>query len=107
MHITLTEPAINQLQPLMNTQSAILKLAYDSEGCGCAVNGVPMLWLVSEADAQDLEADTAPYPIVYNPKHEIFFDDRLTIDYRPETKCYILKSDNQIYNSGMSVVDKR
>jgi uncharacterized protein YqkB len=107
MHITFTVPAVNQLEPLMNHHDAVLKLVYDSEGCGCAVNGVPTLWLVSKPDAKDLKADTSSYPVVYNPKHEIFFDDSLTIDFRPETKSYILKSNNQIYNSGMSVIDKR
>lgn len=38
---------------------------------------------------------------------EIFFEDNMKIDYHEGNKSYILKSNNQIYNAGMSLVDKR
>lgn len=106
MQITFTDTAIGQLKPLLNDKS-LLKLVFDSEGCGCAMNGVPTLWIVPEADPKDLKAEASPFRLVYNPKHEVFFEGAMKIDFHPRNKSYILKSDNQIYNAGMTLVDKR
>jgi uncharacterized protein YqkB len=108
MQITFTEPALQQLEPYTNTElDGILKLVYDTEGCGCAVNGVASLWLVSEPGPLDAAAESRPIRVLYNPKHEIFFEEHLIIDYQPKTKSYIIKSNNQIYNSGVGLADKR
>lgn len=48
MHLTITEAAERILSPLLQEPSTWLKLVYDIEGCGCAVDGVPALWLVNE-----------------------------------------------------------
>lgn len=104
MHITFTESAIQQLEPYAG---GTLRLVYDSEGCGCAVNGVPSLWLVTNPEPKDLHADAEPFKVVFSPKHEVFFEDELKIDYRADKKSYILKSNGQIYNAGMDLIDKR
>jgi uncharacterized protein YqkB len=106
MQITFTDTAKKQLEPLVSND-ALLRLVYDTEGCGCAVNGVPALWIVPEADPKDIEAEASPFQLVYNPRQEVFFEDRMSIDFHPGNKSYILKSNNQIYNAGMNVIDKR
>jgi uncharacterized protein YqkB len=106
MQITFTEAAIQHLEPVVS-KDALLKLVFDSNGCGCAVNGVPALWVVPEADPRDLHAEASPFELVYSPKHEVFFEDHMKIDYQPENRSYLLKSNNQIYNAGMKVIDKR
>ncbi|MBP1995496.1 iron-sulfur cluster biosynthesis family protein [Paenibacillus eucommiae] len=110
MHITFTDSAISKLKPLLSGLSgegALLKLVFDSEGCGCAMNGVPTLWIIAEADDKDLEAKAEPFRVVYSPKHEVFFEDHMKIDYQAESKAYILKSNNQIYNANLNVIDKQ
>jgi uncharacterized protein YqkB len=106
MQITFTEQAVQQLEPVVSKNS-LLKLVFDSEGCGCAVNGVPALWVVPEADPIDLHAEASPFEVIYSPKHEVYFEDRMKIDYQPQSRSYILKSNNQIYNAGMRIIDKR
>ncbi|MDF2726269.1 MAG: iron-sulfur cluster biosynthesis protein [Paenibacillus sp.] len=85
------------------------KLAYDAEGCGCAVNGVPALWLVDEVGPEDVlaEADADELPFIYEKRHELFFEDRLKIDYNREKRTFRLASDGQIYTPDLKVVDKR
>src|SRR4051794_37605954 len=100
MHITFTESAVEQLGSQVSTETP-LKLVFDSEGCGCAMNGVPTLWIVPEADPKDLQAEATPFHVIYSPKHEVFFEDHMKIDYQAASKSYILKSNNQIYNAGM------
>lgn len=107
MKITFTDTAIHRLTPFIQDNDAILKLVFDTEGCGCSVNGVPTLWLVNKANDDDLTAETEHFTLIYKAKDAIFFEDNMKIDYHEGNKSYILKSNNQIYNAGMSLVDKR
>ena len=61
MNITFTDTAIQRLTPCMEQNNTLLKLVFDTEGCGCSVNGVPTLWLVSTANADDLSAETESF----------------------------------------------
>lgn len=107
MNITFTDTATQRLTPYMEQNNTLLKLVFDTEGCGCSVNGVPTLWLVSTANIDDVSAVTAAFPLIYKAKDEIFFEDTMKIDFHEGKGSYILKSNNQIYNAGMSLVDKR
>ncbi len=107
MQITFTETAVKQLAPYISEQKGRLKLVYDTEGCGCAVNGVAALWLVDRTEAADIETDGDPYRVAYRAKDEVFFEESLKIDYHLTNKSFILKSSNQIYNANISLVDKR
>jgi uncharacterized protein YqkB len=107
MKIAFTDTAIHRLTPLVGQNEAILKLVFDTEDCGCSVNGVPTLWLVSDSNAEDLTAQTENFKLIYKAKDEIFFEENMKIDFNEGNKSFILKSNNQIYNAGMSLVDKR
>lgn len=107
MNITFTDTAKHRLAPFFEQNNTLLKLVFDTEGCGCSVNGVPTLWLVNAAMSEDSAAETDAFPMVYKTKDEIFFEDNMKIDFHEINKSYILKSNNQIYNAGMSLVDKR
>ncbi|OCT14211.1 hypothetical protein A8709_25600 [Paenibacillus pectinilyticus] len=107
MNITFTDTAKQRLTPYLEQNNTLLKLVFDTEGCGCSVNGVPTLWLVSTANAEDVSAITDTIPLIYKAKDEIFFESNMKIDFHEGNKSYILKSNNQIYNAGMSLVDKR
>lgn len=72
MKIMFTDSAIERLTPYMDQGEALLKLAFDTEGCGCSVNGVPTLWLVSEESPNDLTAETNALKLIYSSNDEIF-----------------------------------
>ncbi|NHN30787.1 iron-sulfur cluster biosynthesis family protein [Paenibacillus agricola] len=107
MQITFTNEAIEQMHQQLPAGSGELKLVFDSEGCGCSVNGVPTLWIVDRPKDRDLRADGTPYELLYEPNHEIFFEDKMTVDYSPKSRNYVLKSNGQIYNANMQLIDKR
>ncbi|GFZ90304.1 hypothetical protein GCM10008018_40700 [Paenibacillus marchantiophytorum] len=106
MNVTFTDTAIDRIAPLLQEDS-VLNLVFDTEDCGCSVNGVPTLWIVPKANEEKRVAETNQFKLTYKAKDEIFFEEKMTIDFHDKNKSYILKSNNQIYNAGMSLVDKR
>lgn len=109
MFIQFTADAINKIQSIMNQNKATgkLKLAYDTDGCGCAVNGVAALWLVDVPESNDTVHACDPFEVWIDRKQEVFFEESMTIDYKAEGVRFILRSNSQTYNAHMSLVDKR
>jgi|HigsolmetaAR203D_1030402.scaffolds.fasta_scaffold01184_13 uncharacterized protein YqkB len=82
-----------------------LRLVYDTEGCGCAVSGVPALQAVDEPAPGETEAETdGPFAILYDPGREVFFEDRLVIDRAPDGGGLMLRGAGQIYTAHLRVV---
>lgn len=106
MHIQITDQAAGQIHKFQLKEHDELKLVFDSEGCGCSVSGVPTLWIVNSVGERDLHATGEPFRLLYDKKDEIFFEDRMTLDYRQESG-FVLKSSGQIYNAHMRLIDKR
>jgi uncharacterized protein YqkB len=106
MIIHCTDLAIAEINRQKAGKEAKVKLAYDAEGCGCIMSGVPELWMVDIGAEFDIASDDK-FSILYDKRHEVFFEEELKIDYKPEKKTFILKSNQQIYNSGMRLVEKR
>lgn len=108
MQISFTEAAAHEIaRKLGDDKDARLKLVFDSEGCGCSANGVPTLWIVSEAGTYDFIADGEPYDVLIDRKHEVYFEERMIVDYIPQGIRFVLKSGGQIYNSFMHLIDRR
>ncbi|MDK8179724.1 iron-sulfur cluster biosynthesis family protein [Paenibacillus sp. UMB4589-SE434] len=104
--LQLTEAAIEAIEQQLNG-TGILKLIYDTDGCGCAVNGVPSLWLVSEPSAFDVSILTnAPFPIVIDRHQTVFFEEQMRL-YTQGSGYYKLSSNQQIYSVHVACIDKR
>ena len=106
MQIELTDAAFRHLANRCNSEHRIVKLAYDTEGCGCAVNGVVQLWEVGEILPNDRVALTEPVTLIYDQRQEVFFEDKLKLDYNTSSLTFSLKSDNQIYHPSLCLLDK-
>ncbi|MBW7649697.1 iron-sulfur cluster biosynthesis family protein [Anoxybacillus sp. ST4] len=104
MNVTLTKRAIEHLRRVQGNKH--VKLIYDTDGCGCAVNGVPVLLLIDELDEHDVAIETNDVPIWMEKHQLIFFDDEMTIDVVDGAGCFQLKSPNQILNPRMSLVER-
>ncbi|WP_166241589.1 iron-sulfur cluster biosynthesis family protein [Paenibacillus turpanensis] len=103
IHITLSPEAKQRLseEPY---QGKAIKLVYDSEGCGCAVSGVPSLWLLEAPGKDDLVAEgESPVTICYEQRHEIFFEPKLKLGYNEARSTFSLSSDGQIYNPSITI----
>ena len=109
MEITVTASAQNEISAqLAKNDLYALKLVYDNEGCGCAVNGVSQLWMVPAVEESKawIEATGSEFHILFAQKDEIYFEERLIIDYKASGRSFILKSANQIYNNNLDLLVK-
>jgi len=108
MHIAFTAAAADAIgQAMSRAKKGRLKLVYDTEGCGCAVSGVPALWIVDEPVGRESVYSGEPFEVWVETKDEVFFEDRMTIDYMENGLRYVLKSSSQIYSAYMNLIDKR
>ena len=106
MNIMITELAEEKLTKLTIGKSGHLKLKYDIDGCGCGVNGVSALWFVNELEDDDKEVSTNTGRIYIEKSKEVFFDEKMTIDFSEKANCFQLKSPNEYLNPRMSFYDR-
>lgn len=106
MNLKITEAAANKLHEKISGKHGYLKLKYDIDGCGCAVNGVAALWLESERHEYERELSTSAIPVYIEKSKEVFFDEAMTLDYKEASGCFQLKSPNEYLNPRMSYFDK-
>jgi uncharacterized protein YqkB len=108
VRMQVTETAAAELERKIG-QTGALKLVFDSEGCGCAVNGVPQLRIMEERPPTSNETivESDRYPVLIDRHHEIYFDEDLILDYRPADLAFRLKSANQIYHPSLNLTDQR
>lgn len=106
MNLKITVAATNKLKEKFSGRPGYLKLKYDIDGCGCAVNGVAVLWLESERFENEHKLETNSIPVYVEKSKEVFFDEQMTIDYSESAGCYQLKSPNEYLNPRMSYFDK-
>jgi uncharacterized protein YqkB len=106
MEVTLTEAAARKIEEKTAGKTGYLKLKYDTDGCGCAVNGVTALWFVSETDSEDEEIITNSGSIFVEKPKKVFLDEKMKIDFLESANCFQLKSPGEILNGRMSFLDK-
>jgi uncharacterized protein YqkB len=105
VNITFTDKAIKQLTPILTQAGRMLKLKYDTDGCGCLVDGVIALWLVDEADDDDIAVETNFVPVLVEKSRLVFYDEVMTIDVVEGTSSFLLKSSGQILNPRMPLIE--
>ena len=106
MEIIITEAAAKKINARTGGQEGYLKLKYDTDGCGCAVNGVVALWVVPKLDDTDIAIETNDRTVYLEKSKIIFFDEQMKIDFSEVTNCFQLKSPQQMLNGHMSLIIK-
>lgn len=80
MKISVTPEAAAQLQSLNDQTYHYLLLWYDTDGCGCGVNGLPTIRYTNEKQGYHIEVENADYPTLIHKQQAIFFADDLKLD---------------------------
>ncbi|MBS4176429.1 iron-sulfur cluster biosynthesis family protein [Lederbergia citrea] len=103
--LTITQEAAKQIKQKMADKDLMLKLKYETEGCGCVVSGVPTLELINRQglDNDDIQIETNVMPVIMEKSKIIFFDDELKIDFSTESQAFRLASPGQILNGRMAL----
>jgi len=104
MQITFTPAAQQQLEPILASTHKKLKFLHDNKGSGCADNGVATLEFIEEPSSDDVEGIADPIPFYYEPKHKIYYEEHMKIDFNTNNRSFTLKSDSQIYNSHLRIL---
>lgn len=106
MEIKITAAAVEKINEKTAGREGFLKLKYDTDDCGCAVNGVIALWFVPEAESDEIAFETNDRTIYLEKSKMVFFDEQMKIDFSKTTNCFQLKSPQQILNGHMSLIIK-
>ncbi|WHY84530.1 iron-sulfur cluster biosynthesis family protein [Neobacillus novalis] len=106
MEINITAEAVKKITERTEGREGYLKLKYDTDGCGCAVNGVVALWFVQEVDDDEIAIETNDKTVYLEKSKMVFFDEQMKIDFSQTTNCFQLKSPQQILNGHMSLIIK-
>jgi len=108
MIIDWSDGALAETARRYGPDARVWKLVSDSEGCGCAMNGVPSFWLIDSPDPDDIGArSNGGLTVVYEKRHEVFFDDRMKVTFDPDKRAFKLASDGQIYSNRLRLEDRR
>lgn len=107
MFIQWSEEAISEVHNRFGTASQVWKLVFDSEDCGCSVNGVPTFWAINPPENGELKAGSNAFEVWYVPEHAIYFDEQLRVSYHPNNRSFQLASDGQIYTNRLKLEDRR
>ncbi|WP_195570810.1 iron-sulfur cluster biosynthesis family protein [Paenibacillus sp. 1001270B_150601_E10] len=106
MQLILSEPVLQDLSERL-AENGMLKLVYDTDGCGCAVNGVPAIWLVDHPSADDQSiTSNAPFQVLIHRNQDVFFEELMMLD-RNASGYFRLASHQQIYSTHVACYDKR
>ncbi|MCL6573785.1 MAG: iron-sulfur cluster biosynthesis family protein [Bacillus sp. (in: Bacteria)] len=106
MEIAITVAAVEKINERTKNREGYLKLKYDTDDCGCAVNGVIALWFVPEIDVDDIAIETNERTVYLEKVKVVFFDEEMKIDFSTTNNCFQLKSPQQILNGQMGLIIK-
>ncbi|WP_028783116.1 iron-sulfur cluster biosynthesis family protein [Thalassobacillus devorans] len=96
MELKVTSEAKTKLQSLNPENKRYLRLFYDTEGCGCGVNGVPTLRWTEKRTDWDQEVESDEFEVIVHKQQAVFFNKQLRLAV--SNGSLRLSSPNEILN---------
>ncbi|SIS37005.1 iron-sulfur cluster biosynthesis family protein [Salimicrobium flavidum] len=101
MRIDFSEDAKTKIHDLLKRNNeTMLRLAYDTDDCGCGVNGVPVIRLESGMSDKDMKVANDDFFVVINREQSLFFKENMKVELFKG--AFRLKSDQGILNPMIS-----
>ncbi|TQS74697.1 iron-sulfur cluster biosynthesis family protein [Ornithinibacillus gellani] len=100
MKLHLTKQASDKLSKINKEHYSYLLIWYDTEDCGCGVNGLPIPTLVHDKKPTEIELESESFPALVDRQQSIFFTKEMTLDFANET--FRLSSPEGILNPFIS-----
>ncbi|MFC0523052.1 iron-sulfur cluster biosynthesis family protein [Pontibacillus salicampi] len=101
MKLHITEEAKDQMRRLQPEGKTSLRLFYDIDGCGCGVNGMPIIYFTNEAQTKyDEQVENEDYLIFIDNQQKTFFEPEMTLAWNG--KLFQLKSRKGLLNPSIS-----
>lgn len=105
MKIEITEAAVKQLEKATaDAPDKKLRLEYDTEGCGCVVDGVAVLLLTDQPGESSEMVETNSMAVYLDRAKMVYLDEELRIDFSETANAFQLKSPSQMLNPRMSLL---
>lgn len=82
MKLSITPEAEEALFGLSKDKNTQLLLWYDTDDCGCAVNGVPTVRFVKEIEPSFEKVENDQFDTYVDRSQAIFFHPTLTLDFK-------------------------
>lgn len=80
MQLTITNEALNEIEKMNPDHQYHLLLWYDTAGCGCGVNGMPIVQLTNEQDPTYKEINSNYTQTLIDEEQAIFFAENMKLD---------------------------
>lgn len=103
--IEITPLAQQRIQERLGEQPGVIRLIYDTEGCGC--DGINRLLIQQERGKFDTSIDAPPFNFVVDQQHQIFYEQTLKLDADPNYPTFKLSSDSATYSTNVNIQDLR
>lgn len=103
--IEITPLAEQRIQESLGDKPGVIKLIYDTEGCGC--DGINRLLIQHESGKFDTSIDAPPFTFVVDQQHQIFYEQSLKLDADQNYPTFKLSSDSAIYSTNVTIQDLR
>ncbi|MGP4063197.1 iron-sulfur cluster biosynthesis family protein [Halobacillus litoralis] len=103
MKLRITEEAKDQLEQIRDQERPLIRLFYDTEGCGCGVNGLPTIRLEKKEYETDEKVDNGDYAVIIDQQQAIFFKKDMKLDFVKGS--FRLSSPDGILNPIISIKD--
>ncbi|WEG11468.1 iron-sulfur cluster biosynthesis family protein [Pullulanibacillus sp. KACC 23026] len=104
MDITYTDLACEVLERDFDQSDLLIRLDYDTEGCGCVNDGVIHLKQIASPTEGDQAINSSHYPTYIPSAFQVYYNEHLTVDYSPHYKTFQLKSHQRMINPRMRVI---
>lgn len=101
MELTVTDKALEKLSELRKAEHNYLLLAYDTDGCGCGVNGMPTIRFKSNKDDSFQTVKCEEMDTIVHYQQKAFFAKEMKLDYNGAT--FRLSSPNEMLNPFIAV----
>lgn len=103
MKLRITEEAKQQLEKIQDSERPLIRLFYDTEGCGCGVNGLPTIRLEKEERDTDRKVENEDYSVIIDNQQATFFKKDMKLDFIKGT--FRLSSPDGILNPIIPIKD--
>lgn len=105
MKLTLTEEAKKQVTYMQEEERPFIRLFYDTEGCGCGVNGLPTIRLDDEERDTDRRVENDDFDVIIDHQQAVFFKKEMKLDFKKGV--FRLSSPEGVLNPIIPIKDVR
>ncbi|WP_019636012.1 iron-sulfur cluster biosynthesis family protein [Paenibacillus fonticola] len=103
--LEITPVAARRLEETLGEQPGIIKLYYDTEGCGC--DGINTLIIQDQKGNFDVPMEAKRFSFVIDQQHQIFYEDTMWLDAEENYPSFKLSSKSATYSTNVLVRDTR